>query len=59
MQHRLNPEKIARLASALDCEPADLWRSPVGPPSIDAMMREAPDDVRGMAIDIVRRLINR
>jgi transcriptional regulator with XRE-family HTH domain len=58
-QHRLNPEKIARLASALDCDPADLWRSPDAPPSIDALVREAPEDVRGMALDIVRRLINR
>ena len=58
-QHRLNPPKIARLASALDVEPADLWRSPEGPPSIDALVREVPEDVRDMALDIVRRLINR
>jgi transcriptional regulator with XRE-family HTH domain len=58
-QHRLNPDKIARLASALDIDPTELWRSPAGPPSIDAMVRDVPEDVRSTAVDIVRTLINR
>lgn len=45
-QHRLNPDKIAAIAAALDLEPEELWRPPApdGRPSIDAMLRNAPDD---------------
>ena len=57
-QHRLNPEKIARLAIALDCKPEELWRPPppAGRPSLDAMLEDATDDLHSMATDIVRRL---
>jgi hypothetical protein len=37
-QHRLNPEKIAALADALDLEPQELWRPPQRP-SLDALVR--------------------
>lgn len=45
-QHRLNPEKIAAIAKALDIEPEELWRPPApgSRPSIDAMLKGAPDD---------------
>lgn len=42
-QHRLDPGKIAQIASALDCEPEELWRPP-GRISIDAMLKDAPDE---------------
>jgi transcriptional regulator with XRE-family HTH domain len=49
-QHRLNPDKIAALASALDMEPQELWQPP-GRPSLDALVIDAAD--------IVRRLVSR
>lgn len=57
-QHRLNPDKIAAIANALDCEPEELWRPP-GHPSLDAMVKDAPDDLRATAADIVKRLVGR
>jgi len=54
-QHRLNPEKIAALAKALDLEPEELWRPP-DRPSLDALVRESSDDVINMAFDIVKRM---
>lgn len=54
-QHRLNPDKIAALAKALDLEPEDLWRPPARP-SLDALIKDAPDDVVSMAFDIVKRM---
>jgi hypothetical protein len=57
-QHRLNPEKLAELASALDIEPQDFFRPP-SRPSIDALVESAPDDLRNTALDIVRRLVGR
>ncbi len=57
-QHRLNPEKIGKLAQALDLEPEELYRPP-GTPSLDAIIRDAPDDVRSMATDIVRRMVGK
>lgn len=53
---RVNSEKQAEYAHALGLEPEDLWRAP-GTPSLDAMVQSAPDDVRRMAADIVRRLM--
>lgn len=54
--HRLNPGKIAALAHALGLdEPDDLWRDPKRP-SIDALLRDAPDDLYQTAVDIVTRL---
>lgn len=57
-QHRLNPGKIAAIANALDCEPEELW-SPPDRPSLDAMVKDADDDLRNTAADIVRRLVAR
>lgn len=57
-QHRLNPEKIAQLADALDMEPAEFYRPP-GRQSLDAMVQNVPDDVQAMAVDIVARLVGK
>jgi transcriptional regulator with XRE-family HTH domain len=57
-QHRLNPDKIAAIANALDIEPEDLWRPP-GRESLDAIVKDAPPELQATAIDIVRRLIGR
>lgn len=54
-QHRLNPDKIAALAKALDIEPQELWRPPARP-SLDALVKDASDDVVSMAFDIVKRM---
>lgn len=51
-QHRLNPEKIAALASALDCEPEDLWRLP-SRPSVDALLKGASDDLQQKAVEMI------
>lgn len=56
-QHRLNPDKIAAIANALDCEPEDLWRPP-SRPSLDAMVKNATADMQATAADIVRRLVS-
>lgn len=42
-QHRLDVEKIARLAKALDVEPEQLWRPP-GRPSVDVVLKNASDE---------------
>jgi transcriptional regulator with XRE-family HTH domain len=52
-QHRLNPEKIAAIAAALDIEPAELWRPP-SRPSVDALLRDADDDMLQRAAEVVR-----
>lgn len=57
-QNRLTPDKIAALAAALDLEPEELWRPPARR-SLDAMLKDQPDDVLDMAADIVGRLIKR
>lgn len=58
-QHRLNPEKMAILAEALDLEgTADLFRPPARP-SLDSIVRDAPEDVQAMAADIVRRMVGK
>lgn len=57
-QHRLNPEKIAQIASAVDCEPMELYRPP-DRPSLDAIIADAPEDLQNTAVDIVRRLVGR
>lgn len=57
-QHRLNPDKIAALASALDLEPEELWRPP-SRPSLDALMKDASEELHSTAADIVRRLVRR
>jgi DNA-binding Xre family transcriptional regulator len=53
---RLNTEKLAQVAFALDIEPEDLWRHPERP-SLDAIVKDAPEDVQATAADIVRRLV--
>lgn len=55
---RLDPNKLAALAEALDIEPQELWFPP-SRPSLDAMVRDAPDDLHATAADIVRRLVGR
>lgn len=59
---RVNSEKQADYATALDLQPEDLWRPPAEPeppkqPSLDEIVKDAPDETRAMAFDIVRRLI--
>lgn len=57
-QDRLTPSKMAALASVLDIEPEELYRLP-DRPSLDAMVKDQPEDIQNMAADIVRRLISR
>lgn len=54
-QHRLNPDKIAALASALDCEPMELWRPP-DKRSIDAIVADAPDNIRAAIVDFALKV---
>lgn len=54
---RVNAKKQAEYAYHLDIEPEELWRPPGGPPSLDAMIATASDDIKQMAADIVRRLV--
>lgn len=58
---RLDPGKIAALASALDCEPQDLWGPPPARPSLDAMVRAAgaDDDKYGDILELVKRMLKR
>jgi transcriptional regulator with XRE-family HTH domain len=60
-QHRLNPQKIAALATALNLEPEELWRAPppIGHQSLDAIVKNSPQDIQDMAVDIILRLIQR
>ncbi len=55
---RVNSEKQAEWAEALGIEPEALWRLPEAI-SLDELVRGQPDEVREMAADIVRRLVNR
>lgn len=55
---RVDSEKQADWAAALNIEPEALW-SPPGTPSVDNLLRAAPEDVQIMATDIVRRLVGR
>lgn len=52
----VNSRKQAEYAHALGLEPEELWRLP-GTPSLDAMVSQAPAELRAMAADIVRRLV--
>lgn len=56
--HRLNPDKLAVLASALDCEPCDFYRLP-SDPSLDAIVSGVPADLRATVTDVVRRLVGK
>jgi transcriptional regulator with XRE-family HTH domain len=53
---RVNSEKQAQWAMALQIEPEDLWRPP-GPPSLDGLLSSQPEDVREMVRDIVVRML--
>lgn len=55
---RLTRDKIASLAVILDIEPEELYRPP-NRPSLDAMVKDQPEEVQKMAADIVRRLVGR
>ena len=55
-QHRLNPEKIFNIASALGIRPEELWSDP-SEPNLNAIIADAPEDLRATAADIVRRLV--
>lgn len=57
-QHRLDPGKLAQIASALDCEPMELWRLPTDP-SLDALVADAPAELRQTVTDVVRRLVGK
>lgn len=53
-QHRLDPDKLAALAHALDCEITDLFRPPTST-SLDSLAAEAgleKDDIEKLASDI-------
>lgn len=58
-QHRLNPEKIAGIAAALDLEPEELWHQPgqATRPSVDALLRGAPDEMAQRAAEVVAILL--
>lgn len=60
-QHRLNPEKIAALAKALDLTPQELWQPPRpdDQPSLDALVEAASPDLRATVTDVVRRLVGK
>lgn len=60
---RVNSEKQADYAAALDLQPEDLWRPPAVPeppkaPSLDAMVKDVPEETRKMVADIVFRLVS-
>ncbi len=57
-QNRLNPKKIRLLADLCGIEPADFWRMP-GSKSIDALLKEASQEERDLAADIVSRLLKK
>jgi transcriptional regulator with XRE-family HTH domain len=54
---RMNSEKQAAYAAALGLEPEELWRPP-GRVSLDAMVANAPDDLRETVTAIVARLVS-
>ncbi len=56
---RPTPGRVAQIADALQIAPGDLWRRPDGRPSLDAIAKDAPDDVFEAVVDIVRRLTRR
>jgi transcriptional regulator with XRE-family HTH domain len=55
-QHRLTPEKVARVADALDRDPRELLFPP-SVPSLDAIAEGAsPEERAQMVVDITRRM---
>lgn len=57
-QHRLNPEKIALLASACGIEPEEFYRPP-GERSLDALVKNATPEQKQMAVDIIERVVKK
>lgn len=57
-QHRLNPEKMLRLAQVLDIDPPQLYYPPARP-SIDAILSGMDQETYDAAFDIVARLVKR
>jgi DNA-binding XRE family transcriptional regulator len=60
-QWRMDPDKQVAYALALGMEPQELWHPPAtkpAKPSLDSLVESAPQAVRDMAEDIVRRLVN-
>jgi len=55
---RMSDQVMAAVAEALDAEPQDLYRHPKTE-SADALMREAPDDLRDAAMRAVAAIIGR
>lgn len=55
-QNRLNPKKIAALASAMGCRPEDFWRHP-SRPSLDAILNREPDEVVRRAAELIRVML--
>lgn len=58
-KRRPNPEQQAAIAHAMGIEPADLWRLPATRPSLDALMKDAPDDIFDAVAEMARRLTRR
>lgn len=56
-QHRLRPGKVAKIAEVLGLTSTDLHRPPASLPSLDAIVKDAPPEVRALAVDIVTRLV--
>lgn len=56
--NRLDPGKLAQLAIALDCDPADFWRPPARI-SLDAIAKDAPDADLADLAEVVSRLVAR
>jgi transcriptional regulator with XRE-family HTH domain len=57
-QHRLNPDKMAKLAAVLDITAPQLYYPP-GRRSIDAILTGADKETHDAAVDIVARLVLR
>jgi transcriptional regulator with XRE-family HTH domain len=55
-QHRLNPDKIAALAAALDCKPEALWQPPhpEGTKTADTQLEEVLQKIADLA-DIIKK----
>lgn len=58
-KRRPKPADLAAFANALNVEPGDLWRLPSGRPSVDAILKNATDDVAEAVADLARRLTKR
>lgn len=60
-QHRLNPQKIADIARAMGREPQELWHPPPkhDRPSIDAIVKDASDEVVRKAADVVSIIVKK